>query len=209
MCTFNCTGYRRRCSTAILWLYGAVMPSGTCKQCSLEIGVFPPCRIKFFMGWFTVFVSINIDRKEMSRICAPQPVMLHRYSSTNHHNNARPEFLKETTPYFKDRDVAILQTPQFFRYREEQTWVEKGAGVTQELFYRMVQVSYVGVLCCFNSCLSLSKKIYRTSLCVLFSSLSRSCFLYWCRKITLPLVWPFMVCFEQSCFCFLQLFLCV
>ncbi|CAM9751530.1 unnamed protein product, partial [Ectocarpus sp. 8 AP-2014] len=52
----------------------------------------------------------------------------------------RPEFLKETTPYFKDRDVAILQTPQFFRYREEQTWVEKGAGVTQELFYRMVQV---------------------------------------------------------------------
>ncbi|CAB1118495.1 GT2 [Ectocarpus sp. CCAP 1310/34] len=53
----------------------------------------------------------------------------------------RPEFLKETTPYFKDRDVAILQTPQFFRYREEQTWVEKGAGVTQELFYRMVQVN--------------------------------------------------------------------
>lgn len=52
----------------------------------------------------------------------------------------RPEFLRETTPYFADGDLAILQTPQFFRRREEQTWVERGAGVTQELFYRMVQV---------------------------------------------------------------------
>ncbi|CAM9165587.1 unnamed protein product [Scytosiphon promiscuus] len=53
----------------------------------------------------------------------------------------RAEFLKETTPYFMDREIAILQTPQFFRYRDDQTWVEKGAGVTQELFYRMVQVN--------------------------------------------------------------------
>ncbi|CAM9651150.1 unnamed protein product, partial [Ectocarpus sp. 8 AP-2014] len=53
----------------------------------------------------------------------------------------RPEFLRETTPYFSDSEIAILQTPQFFRYRENQTWVEKGAGVTQELFYRMVQVN--------------------------------------------------------------------
>lgn len=50
------------------------------------------------------------------------------------------DFLKETTPYFMDRQIAILQTPQFFRHRDDQTWVEKGAGVTQELFYRMVQV---------------------------------------------------------------------
>lgn len=60
---------------------------------------------------------------------------------TNMNTTTRPEFLRETTPYFRDRDIAILQTPQFFRYREEQTWVEKGAGVTQELFYRMVQVT--------------------------------------------------------------------
>ncbi|CAM9109631.1 unnamed protein product, partial [Hapterophycus canaliculatus] len=53
----------------------------------------------------------------------------------------RPDFLKETTPYFLDREIAILQTPQFFRYRNDQTWVEKGAGVTQELFYRMAQVN--------------------------------------------------------------------
>lgn len=51
----------------------------------------------------------------------------------------RPEFLRETTPYFTDPRIAIVQTPQFFRHREEQTWVEKGAGATQELFYRLVQ----------------------------------------------------------------------
>lgn len=61
----------------------------------------------------------------------------------HHCRSGRPEFLRETTPYFRDQDVAILQTPQFFRHREEQTWVEKGAGVTQELFYRMVQVCLV------------------------------------------------------------------
>lgn len=65
----------------------------------------------------------------------------HKKQLKKMNTNDRPEFLRETTPYFRDPDVAILQTPQFFRHREEQTWVEKGAGVTQELFYRMVQVS--------------------------------------------------------------------
>ena len=51
----------------------------------------------------------------------------------------RRDFLKETVPYFKNEKIAIVQTPQFFRRREEQTWVEKGAGVTQEIFYRLVQ----------------------------------------------------------------------
>lgn len=54
----------------------------------------------------------------------------------------RPDFLNETIPYFGQFPaIGILQTPQFFRYREEQTWVEKGAGVTQEFFYRLVQVT--------------------------------------------------------------------
>lgn len=53
----------------------------------------------------------------------------------------RPEFLRETLPYFMDASVGIVQTPQYFRWREEQTWVEQGAGVTQELFYRMGQVN--------------------------------------------------------------------
>ncbi|CAM9639443.1 unnamed protein product, partial [Choristocarpus tenellus] len=52
----------------------------------------------------------------------------------------RSDFLRETVPYFREEKVAIVQTPQFFRYRSEQSWVERGAGVTQELFYRVIQV---------------------------------------------------------------------
>ncbi|CAM9677332.1 unnamed protein product, partial [Hapterophycus canaliculatus] len=49
----------------------------------------------------------------------------------------RPDFLRETVPYLgEDPSVGIVQTPQFFRLREEQTWVEQGAGVSQEFFYR-------------------------------------------------------------------------
>ena len=53
----------------------------------------------------------------------------------------RPEFLTETTMYFQDENLAICQTPQFFRWRKNHSWVEAGASVTQELFYRMVQVN--------------------------------------------------------------------
>lgn len=54
----------------------------------------------------------------------------------------RPDFLRETVPYFDaEPSIGILQTPQFFRRREEQTWVEQGAGASQELFYRLIQVS--------------------------------------------------------------------
>ena len=54
----------------------------------------------------------------------------------------RHDFLQETVPYFYIfPEVAVLQTPQFFRVREEQTWVEKGAGSVQELFYRLIQVN--------------------------------------------------------------------
>lgn len=54
----------------------------------------------------------------------------------------RPDFLQETLPLLRESpDIAILQTPQFFRPCSEQTWVEQGASATQELFYRVSQVS--------------------------------------------------------------------
>ena len=54
----------------------------------------------------------------------------------------RHDFLQETVSYFYIfPEVAVLQTPQYFRVREEQTWVEKGAGSVQELFYRLIQVN--------------------------------------------------------------------
>jgi cellulose synthase/poly-beta-1,6-N-acetylglucosamine synthase-like glycosyltransferase len=54
----------------------------------------------------------------------------------------RPDFLKETMPYmYADEGIAIVQTPQFFSISDGQSWVEKGAGYIQELFYRLVQVN--------------------------------------------------------------------
>jgi cellulose synthase (UDP-forming) len=53
----------------------------------------------------------------------------------------RPDFLAETLPYMEDRHVGIVQTPQFFRVSRQQTWVEKAAGATLEVFYRAVQTS--------------------------------------------------------------------
>ncbi|KAK0630911.1 nucleotide-diphospho-sugar transferase [Bombardia bombarda] len=54
----------------------------------------------------------------------------------------RPDFLKEiVVEHLGDNMTAIVQSPQFFRVTEEQTWVEQGAGATQELFYRVVQVN--------------------------------------------------------------------
>jgi cellulose synthase (UDP-forming) len=53
----------------------------------------------------------------------------------------RPDILAETLPYFDDRQIAIVQTPQFFRTRTQQTWVERAAGAIQEVFYRNVQVA--------------------------------------------------------------------
>jgi cellulose synthase/poly-beta-1,6-N-acetylglucosamine synthase-like glycosyltransferase len=53
----------------------------------------------------------------------------------------RPDFLAETLPYLEDPTVGIVQTPQFFRVAAGQTWVERAAGPTLEIFYRAVQVS--------------------------------------------------------------------
>ncbi|CAM9337250.1 unnamed protein product [Ectocarpus fasciculatus] len=67
----------------------------------------------------------------------------------------RADFLKETVPYFgEDPTIGIVQTPQYFRHRKEQTWVEQGAGVSQEFFYRMVQMNQdrFNAAVCVGSC---------------------------------------------------------
>jgi cellulose synthase (UDP-forming) len=53
----------------------------------------------------------------------------------------RSDFLLETLPYMDNPSIGIVQTPQFFRVEKQQTWVEKAAGATLEIFYRSVQVS--------------------------------------------------------------------
>jgi hypothetical protein len=54
----------------------------------------------------------------------------------------RADFLAELVPeHLADERTAIVQTPQYFRADRRMTWVEQGAGATQELFYRVVQVN--------------------------------------------------------------------
>ncbi|CVL00354.1 related to cellulose synthase catalytic subunit [UDP-forming] [Fusarium mangiferae] len=54
----------------------------------------------------------------------------------------RPDFVKELiVEHLDDDKTAIVQSPQWFRVTDDQTWVEQGAGATQELFYRVVQVN--------------------------------------------------------------------
>jgi len=53
----------------------------------------------------------------------------------------RRDFLTETLPYMDDPEIAIVQTPQFFRASAAQTWIENSAGAIQEVFYRSIQVA--------------------------------------------------------------------
>jgi cellulose synthase (UDP-forming) len=66
----------------------------------------------------------------------------------------RADFLAETLPYMDDANVAIVQTPQYFRSDPRQTWVERSAGAIQEVFYRSIQTSRdrLGASICVGSC---------------------------------------------------------
>jgi cellulose synthase (UDP-forming) len=67
----------------------------------------------------------------------------------------RHDLLDETLPYMETYpDTGIVQTPQFFRITDDQTWIERGAGAVQELFYRSIQParSRKGGSICVGSC---------------------------------------------------------
>jgi cellulose synthase/poly-beta-1,6-N-acetylglucosamine synthase-like glycosyltransferase len=52
----------------------------------------------------------------------------------------RPDFLKETIPYFAlEPQLGILQTPQFFDTSYDLDWLARSAGAVQEFFYRLAQ----------------------------------------------------------------------
>jgi cellulose synthase (UDP-forming) len=53
----------------------------------------------------------------------------------------RPEFCSELVPYMDDESVGIVQTPQVFATPKDMHWLERGAGATQEVFYRFIQPS--------------------------------------------------------------------
>ena len=49
---------------------------------------------------------------------------------------AKPEFLYETVPFFEDRTLAFVQTPQY--YSNDNNFVSIAAGYMQHVFYSMV-----------------------------------------------------------------------
>ncbi len=65
----------------------------------------------------------------------------------------RSELLLEVIPYMDIEDVGIVQTPQFFGTPKSMNWLQRGAGATQELFYRMIQPSRdrVGAAICVGT----------------------------------------------------------
>jgi cellulose synthase (UDP-forming) len=68
----------------------------------------------------------------------------------------RAEFISELMPYLDDPLVGIVQSPQYFSSPKQMHWLERAAGATQEIFYRLVQVSRGSVnaaICCGTSAL--------------------------------------------------------
>ena len=54
----------------------------------------------------------------------------------------RTDLPGEILPYFSvDSALGIVQSPQYFQTSKQMSWIERGAGAVQELFYRLVQVS--------------------------------------------------------------------
>lgn len=63
----------------------------------------------------------------------------------------RSDFILETLPYFfENEEIAIVQTPQFFRIEDHKSWVGKGTSGVQEYFYRLAQPmrnTFGGAIC--------------------------------------------------------------
>lgn len=71
----------------------------------------------------------------------------------------KSEFLNELVPYMEERDVAIVQSPQYFETTDrvyKKSRIEYGAAYVQEDFYRVIQVArdrLGGALCCGSNAL--------------------------------------------------------
>jgi cellulose synthase (UDP-forming) len=63
----------------------------------------------------------------------------------------RADLPAEMLPYLAaDSKLGIIQSPQYFRTSARMSWIERGAGAVQELFYRLTQVSrdrHDGAIC--------------------------------------------------------------
>jgi cellulose synthase/poly-beta-1,6-N-acetylglucosamine synthase-like glycosyltransferase len=78
----------------------------------------------------------------------------------------RADLPLEMLPYMAaNPSLGIVQSPQYFRVGQRQSWVERGAGAVQELFYRLVQVSrdrHDGAIC-VGSCAIYRREALRSN----------------------------------------------
>ncbi|GAA1157858.1 cellulose synthase (UDP-forming) [Kitasatospora gansuensis] len=68
----------------------------------------------------------------------------------------RADFLDHLVPYFDEPGTGIVQSPQCFDTDAGMSWLERGAGATQEVFYRWIQPSRDardGTVCCGTNAL--------------------------------------------------------
>ncbi|MFI5532011.1 glycosyltransferase family 2 protein [Kitasatospora sp. NPDC051853] len=68
----------------------------------------------------------------------------------------REDFLHHLVPYFDQPETGIVQSPQCFDTDASMSWLERGAGATQEIFYRWIQPSrdaQDGTVCCGTNAL--------------------------------------------------------
>lgn len=82
----------------------------------------------------------------------------------------RSDLLQEMVPHMTDAEVAIVQSPQFFRWRKEQSWVEQAAGSSQEVFYRSSISECDLSFCTNNVCVLVFTSLY----CCLFQRMTGS-----------------------------------
>lgn len=78
----------------------------------------------------------------------------------------RADMPLEMLPYLMANPrLGIVQSPQYFRVTRQQSWMERGAGAVQELFYRMVQVSRNrhGGAICVGSCAIYRREALRSN----------------------------------------------
>ena len=77
----------------------------------------------------------------------------------------RPDYLLELMPYLDDQSVGIVQSPQYFSTYGIESWLQRAAGATQELFYRWVQPSRdaIGAPICVGTCALYRRRALRAS----------------------------------------------
>lgn len=133
-------------------------------------------KMAFFYRWATLYVLDDAKNPELEELCKVYGITYivrddNYLKKAGNLRNAfglthgewilvldadfapRADMLEEIVPLITPK-TAIIQTPQYFRVEKGMSFIEKGAGFVQELFYRMIQVNrnHFGASVCVGTC---------------------------------------------------------